>query len=139
MKFIDQVPWFVLKIKILMMTYILVMSHSSSKPVLVLSFDFGLTGSELLFVEIRELTNSSTLCLKCVLLIRHGRDQVHELCWWKYQQNQNITYSSLSLGTLNHDRINVMCIIYSYNMGNKIRRMTKRVELLNLWKDFSSL
>jgi hypothetical protein len=35
-----------------MMTYILVMSHSSSKPILVSSFDFGLTGSELLFVEI---------------------------------------------------------------------------------------
>ena len=41
----------------------------------------------------------------------------------KTQQNQNFIYSSLALGTLNHDRANVMCIIYSYNMGEKIRRM----------------
>ena len=41
----------------------------------------------------------------------------------KTQQNQNFIYSSLALGTLNHDRANVMCIIYSYNMGDKIRRM----------------
>jgi hypothetical protein len=69
-KFIDQVPQFVLKTKILMMTHILVMPPSSSKPILVLSFDFGLTGSELSFVEIGELTNLPTLCLKCVLLIK---------------------------------------------------------------------
>ena len=31
----------------------------------------------------------------------------------KHQQNQNFIYSSLALGTLNHDRVNVMCIIYS--------------------------
>jgi hypothetical protein len=37
---------------------------------LILSFDFGLTGSELLLVEIGELTNSPTLCLKRVLLIK---------------------------------------------------------------------
>ena len=66
-----------------MMTPLMVMSPSSAKPILVLSFDFGLTGSKLLLVEIGESTDSSTLCLKCVLLIRQGRDQVHGLCWWK--------------------------------------------------------
>ena len=45
----------------------------------------------------------------------------------KHQQNQNFIYSSLALGTLNHDRVNVMCIIYSYNMGDKIRRMRRNV------------
>jgi hypothetical protein len=69
-KFIDQVPWFALKTKILVMTHILVMSHSSSKPILILSFDFHLTGSKLSFVEIRELTNSPALYLKCVLLTK---------------------------------------------------------------------
>jgi hypothetical protein len=68
-KFIDQVLWFTLKMKILVMTHILVMSPSS-KPVLVSSFNFGLTGSELLFVEIGKLTNSPTLCLKYVLLMK---------------------------------------------------------------------
>ena len=67
-KFIDQVPRFALKMRILVMTPLMVMSPSFSKTVLVLSFDFGLTGSKLLLIEIGELTNSPTLCLKCVLL-----------------------------------------------------------------------
>ena len=33
-------------------------------------FDFSLTGLELSLVEIRELTNCPTLCLKCALLIK---------------------------------------------------------------------
>ena len=46
MKFIDQVPRFVLKTKILVMTSLIVMSPSSAKLVIVLSLDFGLTGLE---------------------------------------------------------------------------------------------
>ena len=46
MKFIDQVPWFALKMRILVMTPLMVMSPSSAKPILVLSFDFGLLGLE---------------------------------------------------------------------------------------------
>jgi hypothetical protein len=34
-----------------------------------------------------------------------------------------LSYSSLALGTLNHDRVNIMCIIYSYNIDDKIKRM----------------
>ena len=56
MKFIDQVPRFALKMRILVVVPLMVMSSSSVKPVLVLSFDFGLAGSEPLLVEIRELT-----------------------------------------------------------------------------------
>ena len=37
MKFIDQVPRFALKMRILMMTSLMVMSPSSAKPVLVLN------------------------------------------------------------------------------------------------------
>ena len=44
MKFIDQVPWFALKMRILMVVPLMVMSPFSAKPVLVLSFDFGLAG-----------------------------------------------------------------------------------------------
>ena len=54
MKFIDQIPRFALKRRILVMTPLMVMSPSSAKPVLVLSFDFGLTGSALPLVEIGE-------------------------------------------------------------------------------------
>ena len=56
MKFIDQVPWFALKMRILEVAPLMVMSPSSTKPVLVLSFYFGLTGSEPSLVEIREST-----------------------------------------------------------------------------------
>ena len=56
MKFIDQVSRFVLKMRILVMTPLMVMSPPFVKPVLVLSFDFGLAGLEPLLVEIREST-----------------------------------------------------------------------------------
>ena len=46
----------------------------------------------------------------------------------KHQQNQNFIYSSLALGTLNHDKVDVMCI-HSYNMGDKIRRMSMNATL----------
>ena len=39
----------------------------------------------------------------------------------KYQQNQNFIYSSLTLDILNHDKVDVMCIVHSYNMGAKMR------------------
>jgi hypothetical protein len=39
----------------------------------------------------------------------------------KHQQNQNFIYPSLALSTLDHDSVDVMCIIHSYNMGDKIR------------------
>ena len=56
MKFIDQVPWFALKMRILVVVPLMVMSPFSTKPIFVLSFDFGLAGSELLLVEIGEST-----------------------------------------------------------------------------------
>ena len=56
MKFIDQVPRFALKMRILVVMPLTVMSPFSAKPVLVLSFDFGLAGSEPLLVETREST-----------------------------------------------------------------------------------
>ena len=56
MKFIDQVPWFALKMRILEVAPLMVMSPSSTKPVFVLSFYFGLTGSGPSFVETGEST-----------------------------------------------------------------------------------
>ena len=56
MKFINRVPRFALKMRVLVMTPLMVMSPSSTKPVLVLSLDFGLEGSEASLVEIREST-----------------------------------------------------------------------------------
>ena len=55
MKFIDQIPRFALKMRILEVGPLMVMSPST-KPVLVLSFYFGLTGSGPSLVEIREST-----------------------------------------------------------------------------------
>ena len=56
MKFIDQVPWFAPKMKILAVAPLMVISPFSTNPVLVLSFDFGLASSEPLHVEIGEST-----------------------------------------------------------------------------------
>ena len=56
MKFIDQIPRFALKRRILVMMPLMVMSPPSAKPVLVLSFDFGLAGSKPLLVGIGEST-----------------------------------------------------------------------------------
>ena len=46
MKFIDQIPRFALKGRILVAVPLMVMSPPSAKHVLVLSLDFGLIGSE---------------------------------------------------------------------------------------------
>ena len=51
MKYIDRVPWFALKMRIFEVAPLMVMSSSSAKPVLVLSFDFGLIGSGPSLVE----------------------------------------------------------------------------------------
>ena len=56
MKFIDQVPWFALKMRILDVAPLMVMSPSSVKHVLVLSFYFGLTGLRPSLIEIGEST-----------------------------------------------------------------------------------
>ena len=56
MKFIDQVPRFTLKMRILVVVPLMVMSPFSAKPILVLSFDFGLAGFEPLLVKIGEST-----------------------------------------------------------------------------------
>ena len=56
MKFIDQVPWFALKMRILVVVPLMVMSPFSVKPVLVLNFNFGLAGSKPLLVGIGEST-----------------------------------------------------------------------------------
>ena len=51
-KFIDQVPRFTLKMRILMVVPLMVMSPFFAKPVLVVSFDFGLIDSGPSFIEI---------------------------------------------------------------------------------------
>ena len=97
MKFIDQIPRVALKRRILVMTPLMVMSPPFAKSILVLS----LTCSEPSLVKIRELT-FPTLCLKCVLLIKtRWRSSAWALLVGIHQQNQNFTYSSLSLCTLN--------------------------------------
>ena len=55
MKFIDQVPRFALKMRILVVVPLMVMSPFSTKPIFVLSFDFSLTGSGRSLVEIWEI------------------------------------------------------------------------------------
>ena len=89
------------------MTPPMVMSPFSAKAVLILSLDFGLTGLELLLVEIGGSINFPTLCLKCVLLIKQGRDQVHGLCWWENTNRTKILFFS-NLRHMEQDEVDVM-------------------------------
>ena len=61
---------FALKTRILEVAPLMVIPPYSAKSVLVLSFDFGLIGSELSLVEIVESTDSPIPHLKCDLLIK---------------------------------------------------------------------
>ena len=71
MKFIDQVPRFALKLRILVMSPLMVMSPFSAKAILVLSLDFGLTGSSFL------TCSSSLFCvLKSTICSRNWRHLV---------------------------------------------------------------
>ena len=66
-----------------MMMPLMVKSPSFAKPVLVLSFDFGLTDSGLSLVEIGESTVFPHTLLEVCPAIKQGRDQVLGLCLWK--------------------------------------------------------
>ena len=72
------------------MMHLMVMLPSSAKPTLVLS----LTGLEPSLIEIEEST-FPTLCLKCVLHIGQGRDQVHGLYWWEDTSRTKILFIPL--------------------------------------------
>jgi hypothetical protein len=77
--------------------------------------------------RIREI-DSPTLCSKCVLLIKtRQKSSAWALLVGKPQQNQNFTYFFLALGILNHDKVDVMCIVHSYNIGDKIRKTSLNV------------
>ena len=71
-----------------------------------------LSNSELPLVEF----GGSTLHTLLEVCSAH-KDKVEIKCMGsvggKHQQDQNFIYSSLAFGTLNHDRANVMCIIFS--------------------------
>ena len=73
---------------------LMMMLPSSDKPVLVLSFDFWLAGSELSFLEIRESITLPHSAWSVSCSYRQGRDQMHGLYWWK---NTNKTKTSFIL------------------------------------------
>ena len=57
----------------------------------------------------------------------------------KHQQNKKFIYSSLSLGTLNKMKL-MLCVLFNYNMGGKIRRLSMNVAFKYIWpKGFSFL
>jgi hypothetical protein len=71
-------------------------------------------------------TNRPSFFLKCVLLAKtRQRSSAWILMVEKHQQNHNLIYSSLTLGTLTMMRL--MCVVHF--MGGKIRRVTMNVAL----------
>ena len=105
----------------------LMMLPSFVKSVLVLSFDFWLSRFRTFTCRNWGINNSLTLCLKCVLLIQtRQRSSACALLVGKHQQNQNFTYSFLTLGILNKMKL-MLCALFNYNMGDKIRRMSMNI------------
>ena len=50
----------------------------------------------------------------------------------KTPQNQNFIHSSLVLGTWNKMKL-MLCALFSYNMGGKIRRLSMNVTFKYIW------
>ena len=66
------------------------------------------------------------------------KDKVEILSAWallvgKHQQNQNFTYSSLTLGTLNKMKL-MLCVLFNYVMGDKIKRLSMSVAFKYIWQ-----
>ena len=89
------------------MTPLLVMLPSSAKPILILSFDFGLIGSKPSLVEIWELTIFPHT-LKCIPLIRQCRDQVHGSVGGKTPTEPKLYLFFSNLRHIEQDEVDVM-------------------------------
>ena len=112
---------------------LMMMLPSFVKPVLVLSFDFWLSRFRTFTCRNWGINDPPTLCLKCVLLIQtRQRSSAWALLVGKHQQNQNFIYSSLALGTLNKMKL-MLCALFNYNMGDKIRRLSMHVAFKFIW------
>ena len=114
------------------MTHLMVMSPPSAKPILVLSFDFGLIGSELSLVEIQGIDYLPPYFEVCPAHKTRQRSSAWALLVGKHQQNQNFTYSFLTLGTLNKIKL-MLCALLNYNMGGTIRRLNTNVAFKYIW------
>ena len=88
-----------------MMTSLMVISLSSAKTVLILSFDFGFIGLELSLLEIRESTAFPHTLLK---VCSAHKDKVEIKCMGsvggKTPTGPKLIYSSQTIGTSNHDK-----------------------------------
>jgi hypothetical protein len=50
----------------------------------------------------------------------------------KHQHNQNFIHSFLTLGTWNKMKL-MLCALFNYNMGGKIRRLSMNVASNDIW------
>ena len=89
---------------------LMMMLPSFAKTILVLGFDFWLSRFRTFTCRNWRINDSPTLCLKCVLLIQtRQRSSACALLVGKHQQNQNFTYSFLTLGILNKMKL-MLCL-----------------------------
>ena len=129
MKIIDQVPRFTLTMRILVMTPLMVMSPSSAKPILVLSFD----GLRTFTCGNWGIDFPHTLLEVCPAHKTRERSNAGALLVGKHQQNQNFIYSPLTLGTSNKIKL-MLCALFIYIMGDKIRRLSMNVAFKYIWQ-----
>jgi hypothetical protein len=100
-------------------------------------FDFGLVGPSFLTysssgseLSLIEFGGSTPLYLLKVCFAHN--DKVEIKCMGSVggktpTEPKHYIFSFLALGTLNHDKIDVMCIVLSSYMGDRIRRMSMNV------------
>ena len=108
----------------LVMVSLMIMLPSSVKPVLVLSFDFWVSRFRTFTCRNWGINDSHTLLEVCPA----HTDKVEIKCMGSVGGKTPIEpnlclFFSLALGTSNHVTVDIMCIIHSYNMGDKIRRI----------------
>jgi hypothetical protein len=116
------------------MTPLMVMSPSSAKLVLVLS----LTDSELSLIEIWRINWLSHTLLK---VCPAHKDKIEIKCMGsvggKTPTELKLYLFFSSLGTLNNMKL-MLCALFNYNMGGKIRRLNMNVEFEFIWPKRSS-
>ena len=94
------------------MTPLMVMSPSSTKPVLLVSFDFGLASSEPSLIELWELiVFPHTLLEMCLAHKTRWRSSAWALLVGKHQQNQNFYLFFSNLRHIEQNEVDVMCFV----------------------------
>jgi hypothetical protein len=112
----------------------MVMSPSSAKPVLILSFDFGLTSLKPSLCRNWKIDYLPPYFARSVSC---SYDKVEIKCMGsvggKTSTEPKLYYSSLSLGTLNKMKL-MLCALFNCYMGDKTKRLSINIAFKYIWQ-----